>query len=435
MNITYKLIKAEIILSIYLFLLIFNPPIYKGFSFTKTFALLAIMYLIMYYKKTRMIIKRLNINRIIPIFLISVFYYLIVILINLMMSLNAPISSYFLSLFEYVFYYFVLLIVILSINLFCVNNNLKTDDLMFCFIIAGIIQTVIVLACYTIPSIRTFFLNLIINNSNSERISSTVYSNFNRRNYGWASSLYDIFGYSSAILVILAFVTGLYKKFRYVIFAFIMISMPLFNSRTGLFLVIIGIIYAFMVYLKTTVYRFTSNKFFKVVLALILVVCAYSVIQWKILSDGSDSSNWIISGIEETILFFSGHGTTSGGYYDAIINNSLFFPSLFKSIFGTGVTPMISMGKNTDVGYVQNIWKFGIVGSIVIYYLNYKIFKFAYRYSKSSLGKTISIIMAIMFFIYLIKLNPLGYTQAAVITFPILFKIIYDNNSITAVKN
>lgn len=96
---------------------------------------------------------------------------------------------------------------------------------------------------------------------------------------------------------------------------------------------------------------------------------------------------------------------------------------------------MISMGKNTDVGYVQNIWKFGIVGSIVIYYLNYKVFKLAYRYSNSSLEKIISIIMAIMFFIYLIKLNPLGYTQASVIMFPILFKIIYDNNSIIAVKN
>ncbi len=435
MNITYLIKRSEIILSIFLFFLIFNPPIYKGFSFTKTFLFLATIYIIMHYRKTKTIIQKSHLNKIIPIFLISVYYYSIVILVNLLISLDVSVASYFLSLFEYLFYYFLLLIVILSINLFCVNYDLKTDNLIFCFIIAGSLQTLIVLACYSTPFIRTFFLNLIMNNSNSERISSIVYLNFNTRNYGWASSLYDIFGYSSAILVLLAFVTGLYKKFIYVIVAFIMIAMPLFNARTGLLFVIISLIYVLMVYIKTMTCAFTCNKFYKFVLALILAFFAYYVIYVKILSDGSDSSNWIISGIEETILFFSGYGLTSDGYYDAIINNSLFLPSFLKTIFGTGVTPMVSIGKNTDVGFVQNIWKFGIIGSIFIYYLNYRVFKLAYKYSKNSFGKTMSIVMAIMFFMYLIKLNPLGYTQAAVITFPILFKIIYDNNSIVIVKN
>lgn len=219
---------------------------------------------------------------------------------------------------------------------------------------------------------------------------------------------------------------GLYKKIFYRYLAFVLIAMPFFNSRVGLLLAIVGIVVAIIFFSKPKGIRDVVNKFFTVGIIIIGIIIFYYTLKSRILMNGSLSSEWITSGINDTILFFSGQ--SSSGYYATLVNNFFFFPTLLKTIIGAGATPMVLIEKNTDVGYVLNIWSYGAIGSIIIYYMNYKIFKTAYKCSKNQMNKTIVFILAIMFFIFMVKLNSLGYGQASVITFPLLFKIIHDQN-------
>jgi len=418
--------KSKLLMIIYLFLLVFNPPLFKNSSFTIVLALFAGGYLLVNWRRTKLVARKCMVNKFAPIFIFSAFYILMVVLINSLFNSDIHFLSYLSTFVKYVFYYMVLIAVVLFINSVSEKKHFTVSDLVICFIWAGALQAFITILTYLFPTVREFTIQLISNNSNSEKISRIIHNTKYFRNYGLASSLYDTFGYSTAILVSLSFVYGLYKKIFYRYLAFVLIAMPFFNSRVGLLLAIVGIVVAIIFFSKPKGIRDVVNKFFTVGIIIIGIIIFYYTLKSRILMNGSLSSEWITSGINDTILFFSGQ--SSSGYYATLVNNFFFFPTLLKTIIGAGATPMVLIEKNTDVGYVLNIWSYGAIGSIIIYYMNYKIFKTAYKCSKNQMNKTIVFILAIMFFIFMVKLNSLGYGQASVITFPLLFKIIHDQN-------
>lgn len=425
-------ISSKILMVLYLFLVIFNPPLFKNFSFTIILSLFAGVYLLINWKRTQLVAQKCMLNKLIPIFVFSAYYILLIVLINSMFNSDISFSSYLSTFTNYVFYYGVLIVVILFINLVSEKKHLTFEDLLICFIWAGGLQVSITILSYLFPPVRELTLQLIINNSSSEKIARTVQYTKSIRNYGLASSLYDIFGYSTAILVSISFVYGLFKKHFYVWLSFLLLAMPLFNARTGLVLSIVGIIIALLFYLKPKSISDIANKFLVLATSITGVILIFYFINTRILMDGSSSSVWIMSGINDVISFIS--GKSESGYFSTVINDFIFFPTLLKTIFGAGATPMILIGENTDVGYIYNIWQFGIIGSVIIYYMNYKIFKLSYKNSRNPMNKAIVSFLLVMFFIYMIKLNSLGYSQASVITFPLLFKIIHDRNTETEIE-
>jgi len=418
--------KSKIFITFYLFLLIFNPPIFKNISFTVLLVSLSGLYLLLNLRKTKIMIKKLMMNKFFLIFLFSFFYISFISFFNAFFN-NENILSYLLNFINYIFYYGALISVIIFINLISNKSKLTFNDLVSCYIWAGVLQAIIAISSYIFPEIRDFFLQLIISNSSSIKIFKTIQTTKNIRNYGFASSLFDIFGYSTSILVILAFVKGLYKNIFYIFLSLPLFIVPFLNARTGIILTFFGTILALIIFFKPENIYDILKKILIFLISIFLFIIVFDFFKNVILSISDQQRIWIISGIKNTFSFLLGESTT--GYYNALLNRFIFFPSFFKTIFGAGATPMILINRNTDLGYIQNIWRYGIIGSLIIYIINYKIFKLSYILSKNKMQKTIVIILGFFFFVYMIKLNSLGYSQASVITFPLLFKVINDSNT------
>lgn len=177
---------SKLLMIIYLFLLVFNPPLFKNFSFTIAFALFAGGYLLVNWRRTKLVARKCMVNKFVPIFIFSAFYILTVVLINSLFNSDVNFLSYLSTFTKYVFYYMVLIAVVLFINSVSEKKHFTVSDLVICFIWAGALQAFITILTYLFPTIREFTLQLISNNSNSEKIARIIHNTKYFRNYGLA---------------------------------------------------------------------------------------------------------------------------------------------------------------------------------------------------------------------------------------------------------
>lgn len=88
--------------------------------------------------------------------------------------------------------------------IFSTKRSYTFDDILDVYVIAGTIQGCIAVLCLVSPSIKSYFNTLMMNNSGSEKIARTLLYTSEFRNFGFASTLYDIFGLAMSMLAILA---------------------------------------------------------------------------------------------------------------------------------------------------------------------------------------------------------------------------------------
>ena len=87
-------------------------------------------------------------------------------------------------------------------------------------------------------------------------------------------------------------------------------------------------------------------------------------------------------------------------------------------LFGTGLLPDQLIHKGSDVGYILHIWQYGVVGTLILLFAYYKVFRKA---AMSQMRPTSSFynILIILIAIYLIKLTCLGYSMVGVVVIPL----------------
>src|SRR5699024_6530651 len=103
-----------------------------------------------------------------------------------------------------------------------------------------------------------------------------------------------------------------------------------------------------------------------------------------------------------------------------------FSNSLVKIIFGTGHT-VFGNGFviQSDVGYVNDVWLFGIVGSILLYISFIYLGSYVLKNSQESLYKILTIGLIVSLFVFQIKGRAFMYSVGTSTILIILFCISY----------
>lgn len=412
LTITQKTIQ-KFFLSIVLFFVIFNPTIISGFSFTIAAVFLSLGYIVLNYAKAIQIIRTRPIRNFIIGYLLFFLYCFFIAFIQSMIHSDFGMISSVASKF---FTFSCLIIVCLGLSILFSNKAIEPPEIIDCYIYAGVLQSLCGIAAFLFPPVKSFFTSLMLKDVEAQRIWSFMISN-GFRNYGWASSLYDIFGYAMSILALLALDKAIGGKRKYYVFFAMITFASVINSRTTIILIGVGMLILLLFRQK----KEKRRKALKGLLILSIAVAAFFAF-FANRNGSSDNSNFITDGYNSIKLLITKGEKT--GYFDALFNEFLFFPQdALSIIFGAGNTPMALINRNTDVGYVQSIWSFGIVGSIMIYSLYAKLMLKAKRYQKY---RSIMLANLALFFIYQIKLNSIGYSQSNVILLPIIFSIFYQ---------
>lgn len=106
-----------------------------------------------------------------------------------------------------------------------------------CIINAGIVEGICSIAAFVSPEIKSVFISMM------EKFTGGTYSIWYTtvRSYGFAGTLVDTFGYGIALIAGICFFYGIIKKRKYIIYSFIIAIATLLNSRTGVAIYFISI--------------------------------------------------------------------------------------------------------------------------------------------------------------------------------------------------
>lgn len=307
-------------------------------------------------------------------------------------------------LYNLIIFYLVLVRVILSIvylRHLMVFHQYSAQDLLNDFIMVAILQLACVTAAFVNPDIRAFFNNLTLRYGDSVYIQNALAHDI-WRSYGFAGNIFDVFGYLTALLIVLTFARGIEKQsIKMIVLSFVMFLMPFLNARTGVYLAAGGIAIV-IVFIRKKINGPTLIKYlFTVIVSIIAIQELYAL-----LPDATKS--WIEVGLNSTKLLLSGGGRV--GVYEEILQNNFRFPD--NILFGAAIDPGDVLSRGIESGYVQCIWRFGIVGTLLMFAGFLYTFIRCFKKSKRSLFRAISVSYAAIFFVYLIKLFSIYITGA-----------------------
>ena len=133
---------------------------------------------------------------------------------------------------------------------------------------------------------------------------------------------------------------------------------------------------------------------------------------------------WVGVGIRDLIYPTSSFTSTGVLSYFILPKN------LFDLFFGTGhnIYAVEGLGFHSDVGYINIVWEYGIVGSFIFYTGNIKIFLRAYKNTLDTQKYTV-IFLAVSYFAVSFKGVTLGYSPGSVVNYLMCFMLIYYGNN------
>lgn len=402
-NMKIKLYPVKkIVLIIYLFFVIYLPPLLKNGMIDKVMLALSVFYIFVNLGNA---IKMINIRenkRILLLCIILLAYSLIISLVN---SIINGSGSYFDRPVEIIIFMIYFFCEAAAITVYCKKNKITSEEFLKLLVIVGLIQSIFVFASFFSSEIRSKLLGLISQNASYSRIKESISAGHYtalRRNYGFADTLYDRFGYICSILCAVSFNLGLYKKkWGYYTVSLIFVFCTLVNARSGVVLCVIAMIVSGTIFF---IYNNGSAKTALRLVGLVFTVCVIIVVFLHILQQyAPDTYEWVESGLGS--FFEVSDALADSSETDFYISSETwFFPDIFGFIFGTARDPHYTIGRSTDNGYVEQIWHIGIIGLLLSVNLFVGSIKRTSRTCTSQLEQSVLYTMIVLILVYMVKL-------------------------------
>lgn len=302
------------------------------------------------------------------------------------------------------------------------KRNRDIYFLLRILIYAGVIEGCCSICALLFPSVKSFFIQQM-DFSNSSRDAWFVAV----RAYGFANTLVDTFGYGIAILSGISFYYGIIRKqFIFIIYSCITAISALLNARTGVVILCGGIflLLLFILYKK-------RSKFFRICFSLLTIIFSCTILFIFLKINYPSTAEWIEDGLSGLINMVIEQDIASGSSGLQTLFSEQFWnvPADVRIFFGTGHSLFLADGYlQSDVGYINEIWIYGLIGIAVsfgfILYLGIS----CYRNTKDVLLQVIVLYLVAAFFVFNIKASAYGGNPGAISTLMILFGIKFYSN-------
>lgn len=387
--------NVNMILVVLMFLLVYHPPI---FSLNIIYVISPVSLMILVYESL-FEKRKIKINK---MFLIMLIVFLLISIQQTMLSILNKFNVLN-SISTYVFFVFGILPVALLVFNFKHYFEITYDDMINNIIAIGVIQALFSILAYFNSGFQNWFIKKLVAYGFQES-RFTALASF--RWYGLADQLGFTTPLVQAVISLICVYLTLTKGTRYLFFAFITAFSMLINARTAVVIYLVGLVYVIMYYLYiNNKVKAIKKVFFGAILFSALIVILLNIM--KIVAP--QNYLWAIRGLVYGVL---GRQEEEGMY---TMSSDFFFdksnwpmPEGIDFVFGTGYNLSQGMVQYySDIGYVNDIWKYGIVFSIVLYYL---FVKMCMTLKNTEFGKMISGLLIICFFTanlkgYLISMN------------------------------
>lgn len=226
----------------------------------------------------------------------------------------------------------------------------------------------------------------------------------------------------------ICFFYGITRKKIYMAESIVIAIATILNSRTGLLVYLISIVLSLLYVLQ----KGDIRKIISTFIAIGLLIIAGSKIL-DIMSTNEYTAGWFQAGIKSIQNFMSGNRTsnTSGDAMSMLFQDNFWkFPTFPRIIFGTGHSLYGAEGyAHSDVGYVNEIWLFGILGCLLLYGKIIEMCGMMKKSTRIPVFDYAAVFLLISYFFFNIKGAALGYNPGAVVMFFIIFVGTYQATS------
>ena len=297
-------------------------------------------------------------------YLKSTFYYLFTLLLLTLLTVAIPAfkDTHDYSYFQYYIYYWGRIVILLGV-LYLDMSIFEFIDLIIEGISAYVIGTIILM----IPSIRSVYMEIVLNDTINSARAADLYSAFYYTRFG----LQGFAGFSATFLcsvsvmlccymIVEAFSHRVSRK-RYYFLLLISLLGNFFYGR-------VGVIASFAVFLFTVLYLLIIYKRFKFVFIIIisLLIGAKLFVKYVDVFSRSKSLYWIFEGGINFVKYGRFETMSSNKLLNAVIQ-----PSVRTVLLGDGYYTSLSGGyyMSTDVGYLRPLLFGGIIFEAIYYSL------------------------------------------------------------------
>lgn len=418
-----KNILIDSLLVLYLFIYIFSPPIVPNIRLIlDVLNFIVVMICILYNGKINIPLEvKKTVLPFIPFLLYIWLNALYFIFIEKPVSLIAYDNSDFIrTAFMPIYIWLKLMALCFVLQLIKRKMKIKNENISNYILIAGFLQFLCAMLAFLFPGIRDIFLQ-IINNNTEGAVQKSIFEalDSDKRCYGFSSNLFDSIGYIVSLISAIAFIKTISRKsIKYFICFICTVFIVLLNTRTGLVLDVISIVLISLFYARGNVMKNFIG--YSVIAITMLIIGCYVI---SILPESTLS--WATEGLESVYNLLVEQEYS--GIFLTFFLYHLNFPD--DIIFGDGAIPDAMYYNVSDIGYVQCIWRYGIVGTILLMMGISYFFYSAYKKNRESMGMQCFILCSsVIFFVYLIKLFSLYNLGGYAVFIPIIIMSLLEKD-------
>lgn len=255
-------------------------------------------------------------------------------------------------------------IVSIAIRNYCIIHSVTNNELFAVLICVGLIQAIFSLTAYLNTGFQSWFIQRMIDYGYEASRFSQI-AEF--RWYGMATQLGFATPAIQMVFALMCIKCGLEKSRKYYFAALLMIFSAIINARLSVFILLSGII---IIFADKFCKKISKNEGMKIFAFLILGIIVAVILLEVMKRYSYNNYNWMVGGIKS----FLGINTDLtgvfpvGNYFSNFDNYKL--PDGIHIITGFGRhLHNTDMGYSTDIGFIIDIWKYGVIVSLILYIL------------------------------------------------------------------
>ena len=333
-------ISSKIFMTVYLFLIIYYPPIIN-INILHVTAAIAYFYIINNENNVLFILKMSRHVYLIFAFVLTGIYLGVVSLLNMgKMDGTIAIIQYVLEIIP----------CCLMTVVFLKKNKYNLDDFMDMLLWGGVMQGLLAFAAIMSPDFQKFLVDKAINYGfDYSKLSSFL----GRRYYGFAYNLVTYTPLVQVSLFVYAFHKFIMGRWRYLTAVPLLLFSSIINARSPIIFIVIGLI----------LFITMGEKKMRSIVGIVALICLFFVSLYVLMMMDIIpyyTILWLLYGAEEMNLVME--SDTSSPYVSWIKNIDDYTPVGLNFLFGKG---QLVIGQ-IDMGYVNYLWLGGVMFLVLI---------------------------------------------------------------------
>lgn len=405
-----KINFAKMKLVIYLFLLIFAPPLIPRVSVIHILTCFSMFYMLVKWRTSfKLFYKQKEVKRFIILFSLFIVYVLIRMGYSLVTN---PINmdNYITALYKLFMVLIEIPICCCFVIIYCCKKGYSFDELLKLFVWTGLIQVVVGGCMIVSPSFKYAMVSFMQRN-NGASIQDIVPWEYNRRYNAISDCMLDMLGWGLGILSAIPLYIKGKKHALYLIAIPFLVLITVSNSTTGIIMFVLVVGIAVLGKIK----KISNNKIVLFGASIFIIIGTVIAMKYVVPS----TYVWTMNEIKSIM----GMKTEKVSSFSKVMSSDfrVFPEDILELFFGTGHTVYRADGyTHSDLGYVNNIWLVGIVGTVFLY----GIFLYLYCSCIKTRQKVLVIALALAMYIFELKGMGVCYNPGMVLTMLCMFGII-----------